>query len=860
MSLGLTLPLAPPRHGAPNTEQVSHLNTVSGIIAPDASPFRGDNVARRYHLTTGSVPASVRTVAAIWPGTVAVRAADRSVTIELGVADYLELSRALPPAIPIPIRATYGPVLVNPTATGVTWFPAAVGRKGFATAGASIGSLHGTEFWILLQDQNGYLLDVEYFFRLFQSLGLWALPTGAPNHLAPAASGGGLVHIAGPAPLPQGSVYLTVGAGSLSRGLVIHNPPHELPTDYFSFLSSDSIEVGVVNMPPGTSAQLKVTDVTDPMYRTKKNPPVHTQAFQNGVASFVPQTLLKPYHTSYAPANGKRTRGVSLQYRMEVTISGGANPVSWTPPSAVSVKQDDRDIIRQEYVFHGSPFQNVNTTLAVPPREQLERVDQSISAAVEALQNHNYGLGNGGWMLNSGEALHVLEFIRRRFVTWLDAVRAADPTAVPSTVGDDLQINSAWRNPERNEAVEGARTSNHQFGRALDLSSVHRAPARHLFTALFGAGRDFLDALIAANGANACKKVEVLLERGSSALWKAVVSAGTSSEVKGGKYDGIVGTAPPTLEDTTAFASHLHIGWKPNGVPALTLPPLPPLPHLPPPPFHNVVIYAAEKGTPVSKQIPVNHAAESIAEFLRFIDLGTPTDVVEVGDPITFLHHIGAHFGPPQRIRYLFYLGHAYEAGLNLTNFPKDIPYMPPSGGGGSLSIHDPAVETALHNLYAASIPFGADDYSMFRTHQMRVSNLRLLPHGFRANLRDTLSEAEGIFILGCRSADQLNLKDTTFCQELANVSGRPVYGAAYYSKFLTPSDAGEWVEYHKNRTQPAPTDRQVVLVPAQGIGSALLFLRRHQTFRSIPDPIPTSDLLAVYAHILTRCDPVVTP
>jgi len=32
-----------------------------------------------------------------------------------------------------------------------------------------------------------------------------------------------------------------------------------------------------------------------------------------------------------------------------------------------------------------------------------------------------------------------------------------------------LTISSGWRNPERNEAVGGARTSNHQYGKAVDL-------------------------------------------------------------------------------------------------------------------------------------------------------------------------------------------------------------------------------------------------------------------------------------------------------------------------------------------------------------------------------------------------------
>lgn len=46
----------------------------------------------------------------------------------------------------------------------------------------------------------------------------------------------------------------------------------------------------------------------------------------------------------------------------------------------------------------------------------------------------------------------------------------AETNAVDSPPNIALSLNSAWRNPERNEAVNGVLMSRHQFGNAVDLT------------------------------------------------------------------------------------------------------------------------------------------------------------------------------------------------------------------------------------------------------------------------------------------------------------------------------------------------------------------------------------------------------
>jgi hypothetical protein len=54
----------------------------------------------------------------------------------------------------------------------------------------------------------------------------------------------------------------------------------------------------------------------------------------------------------------------------------------------------------------------------------------------------------------------------------LTILAGADGIAQTTVLTGDfgLVLNSTWRNPERNEAAGGVRTSRHQYGNAVDMS------------------------------------------------------------------------------------------------------------------------------------------------------------------------------------------------------------------------------------------------------------------------------------------------------------------------------------------------------------------------------------------------------
>ena len=66
----------------------------------------------------------------------------------------------------------------------------------------------------------------------------------------------------------------------------------------------------------------------------------------------------------------------------------------------------------------------------------------------------------------------------------------AGPNGIAETQAENrvtdvgLFLNSAWRNPERNEAVNGVLNSRHQFGNAVDLD-IHQAQEGKTLPQLF---------------------------------------------------------------------------------------------------------------------------------------------------------------------------------------------------------------------------------------------------------------------------------------------------------------------------------------------------------------------------------------
>jgi hypothetical protein len=176
------------------------------------------------------------------------------------------------------------------------------------------------------------------------------------------------------------------------------------------------------------------------------------------------------------------------------------------------IKQDTRDVIRQEYKNHGIPIPDrgdiiksgstahfsaglINRTAYAPLiLGDPGALAESIRAQYNSILNGDQQVAAPGTQHLAATAVVVrgstLNVIGRKAVTppcWpnprtsCDDVVSADGSSILAGAdgiaqtavftGDfNLQLNSTWRNPERNEAAGGVLTSRHQFGNAVDMS------------------------------------------------------------------------------------------------------------------------------------------------------------------------------------------------------------------------------------------------------------------------------------------------------------------------------------------------------------------------------------------------------
>lgn len=892
MSLKFYLPV-----GKPDLVQSqSDADEFRQTLQHNGVPFAGDQVWATYcpPSPAAELPVDYCTTVALTGGFAHYDPFLKVVRLELMFSAVNTLETILGDELPIPIRFTFGPVTANFT-----------GNKQVA-AGETLGELDGVSFNISMQDQNHFYLDPSAYFQLFNQHNLWNLPSGVRCPLIPATYPptfiDGQINVAGPDPVASSEPFLSISGGSL--GLVVHNPPNPLPTHYFSFLSNDTITTSVTNLGADQTAALRFKDVSQQMYHTKINTGYVDLADANEW-SIIPQDELKPYHKSYKKENGKKSVGEALTYQLKITVSNPSTTLSTT------ISQDQKDIIRQEYLFHSKPFQSGNTVLAIPERQQLERNHKP--NFVEhfkpyELQRSNYNAKNGNWMLNRREVYHVAEYMRRQFADRLVALEIAG-TLSEKITSYGLAVTSSWRNPERNERVNGVRNSNHQFGRALDLRSSHFSwknsfteERRTLQLELFNVGYEFLADLIQLNGGVNCGSVEILLERGPKLLWSYRALGNNSIESKkGSKYTEVVGTAPSdnegAIRKAARHASHIHIGWKPTDPETpLILPDIqlyddiaPSLGNV----FRNIILIADEDASvDANDQLPLNHIASSIKRHLEKIYPDTPTDIHVVRSALDFLKWCNAFRTPTYRIRYFFSFSHAWPGGLKLTNYDDDVDYIQLDGSSDP-QIHDAELYQLINFKYADlraredtefdfladeedyHLKWGPDDFNEIRTHQMRISNLRYLPQEAKDNMFHTFADAEGIYIVGCRTADLPDVPEPSFCQELANLLQKTVYGAAYYSKvfkfgqlppemiepmFPMVSQQGQgWQQVDLSRTDPEPDPKNpVVLVPGTRGGYQYLYYRAFlgRDDPDIADFPETVDLLRVYEEMLTPCYP----
>ncbi len=225
---------------------------------------------------------------------------------------------------------------------------------------------------------------------------------------------------------------------SLEVNLSISSPPdNPSPSDSawatnYSFLSTSNIS-GSAMVDKAGKASLIEWDITSTVGTVKNINPSNKKGAQIG---FQPDVTHPPYGTAGSPA-----RSSSLSYTLSADIC--------TKNETVTITQDQRDIIRQEYVNHG---------ITVPNRSDLNTPVATVNFSVAEINVTAYSLI---W----GQPGPLAQSVRDQY-----NVLIANELGLSNPTNYGLILNSTWRNPERNEFVEGKKDSLHQFGNAVDIS------------------------------------------------------------------------------------------------------------------------------------------------------------------------------------------------------------------------------------------------------------------------------------------------------------------------------------------------------------------------------------------------------
>ena len=797
---------------------------LKSVLTADESDFTPFNTSAKFTFSAAATGED-RKIIALWNGKYTINSG--IITSDAFPDSYIELLRnTYGEDLPVPKKIIYG---TTDAADAVMELK----------AGDLIGNLRGNVFTIQMKDKNDFYLNAYTMLELIRSKDLfladasWDFPFSRINVSGECE----LVFNSSNATEP----YVQISGGSFSN--VIYNPPAEIPGEIYSFLSNDQIEIRVNNLNAGQAAIITIHDKSDVMYKTKQ---VASVSKNDANFSFTPQVDMKPHHENYLnkkPPNnhGKGDPGKSLEYSIEIYLN---NNLFYE----TAIRQETRDIIRQEYVFHSEPFQVLTPrivtkrVLEIPERRNFSR--NNITSAFfrpDVFSGHNnYYV----WLLNANQAIIIAEIMRRKYVDELLDLIETGLLVVPAEIATyDLKINSSWRNPERNEFVKGVQNSNHQFGRALDLASKH-AETKATNTdppvaipnpnnlavhyALFQAGRSFLRDLINLNTGANCRSLEVLLERNSDLLLAYTCNnAGVISMHSGSKYNEYVVLNPNiTNTPTTEFeqicavaelASHVHIGWNAPPNVRLHFPAIPSYGDIditPLLPFKNVILVATEANdVAAADQLPLHHIANTIRSYLDALPDAVETHILEVSDPIEYLEALGA-FNPLYKINYFFSLSHASQYGITLKHSVAPI--------------SDINLEERINNVYGTTTNFGSNELTEFAVNQFRVSNIRLLPSEMIKTLRSVFKKSAGIFVLGCKSPNDPVVMENTYCAEFASLVERAVYGGGDYSHVFEFDDSS-WQTVNINRTDPYDASKQYVLVSDEE--------RTEQFFKYVSDP-----------------------
>ncbi|WP_396589157.1 hypothetical protein [Bermanella sp. R86510] len=188
--------------------------------------------------------------------------------------------------------------------------------------------------------------------------------------------------------------------------------------------------------------------------------------------SFKPDMRDEPHlptghHTGVKPGTKKTDvwrRNPHIAYKVTATVKGKEY-------SAVT-KMDHKDVIRQEFINHiTSEATDITDIITVPARDDLKSKIAlgSILAGDWGQPYYDY-VYDKHLVLLSTKAKTALNAEPAHTFT-VPATTNTDTLSAGNVLSDKLRMNSAWRNPERNERITDNATSRHMVGRAVDLGA-----------------------------------------------------------------------------------------------------------------------------------------------------------------------------------------------------------------------------------------------------------------------------------------------------------------------------------------------------------------------------------------------------
>ena len=298
----------------------------------------------------------------------------------------------------------------------------------------------------------------------------------------------------------------------------IIKPPHNPnPSDdsfatNFSFLSNTRIDAqGSIN--PATisleilwSVTANIGGITNENPVNRKGPAYNFTPFPPGHGAYVAG------QNCANPGNGSCDRSRPLSYKIKAE-SQPTNVIDQISSDQHTITQDQIDIIRQEYLYHSLNIpernsfhtptatahfsvgeiigQNAYSVVLGAPGALAESVrdayNRLINDDIQATPLGTSGLNPMAIVVSPGANIDTIgpildtrpcngapdpitcddQIVNNNIVAGPNGI--AETVAVNQVTDYGLLITSAWRNPERNEAVGGVQNSRHQFSDAVDL-------------------------------------------------------------------------------------------------------------------------------------------------------------------------------------------------------------------------------------------------------------------------------------------------------------------------------------------------------------------------------------------------------